>query len=114
MSKIRHDGVARYVQNRWSFEASNLYARNICSLGTYRRIGYGVYSYNATFPLYIYSIGDAKWYENSTISSATTERHRKEARPDGPTILLPTYKMREFSEGVLTTMDIKPVDYLFI
>lgn len=64
----------RHVTARALFKGTNLYSANIGYL-------YAVFSYSQTYPLYVYAKG--VWYENSDKSTQTTERHRRDARPDG-------------------------------
>lgn len=68
-----------HVTLRKAFKGANLYSANIGYL-------YAVFSYSQQYPLYVYAKGT--WYENSDKSSQTTERHRREAKPDGTTTVL--------------------------
>lgn len=71
----------RFTTTRSLFKGANLYSANIGYL-------YAVFSYSQAYPLYVYANG--KWYENSDKSTQATERHRRDARPDGVTAELRT------------------------
>lgn len=76
----------RHVSTRSLFKGTNLYSANIGYL-------YAVFSYSQMYPLYVYAKG--VWYENSDKSTQTTERHRRDARPDGvSTVLKTTVELR--------------------
>ena len=67
----------RFTTTRSLFKGANLFSANIGYL-------YAVFSYSQAYPLYVYANG--KWYENSDRFSRSTERQRREARPEGVTL----------------------------
>lgn len=67
----------RFTTTRTLFKGSNLYSANIGYL-------YAVFSYSELSPLFVYANG--KWYENSDRFSRSTERQRRDARPEGVTL----------------------------
>lgn len=79
----------RYVQNRTPFHNHNdtLWGTLFAPTQTYV-----VYSYRATWPLFIacrpIEGGPVVWFENGSKVSVTTSRHRTQAHPLCPTIVI--------------------------
>ena len=90
MDKISNSRCRAYVQRHKPFKGSNLYATPIDKGTDNHR--YVVYSYGEHFPLLIYTRGC--WFENEDRPSRTTSRHRTQAHPLCPTVVLSTHWMR--------------------
>ena len=92
--KIANRDVRQFVQRLHPFEGNNLFAQ-------YRPEGNGVryivYSYGDHWPLFIHA-GDT-WFENEDKHSVTTSKHRTQAHPHCPTVLLSTKWMLQLAKG---------------
>jgi hypothetical protein len=94
--KVANSKCRALVQQRKSFEGSNLYSRVYTNLNPDEN-WYVVYSYGEHWPLFIYANGC--WFENEEKASQTTSKHRSQAHPHTNTILLSTTWMKRLAQG---------------
>ncbi len=94
--KVANSKCRALVQQRKSFEGSNLYSRVYTNLNPDEN-WYVVYSYGEHWPLFIYANGC--WFENEDNYSQSTKRHRSQAHPHTNTILLSTAWMKRLAQG---------------
>lgn len=88
--KTANRGARRFVQNRQSFSANNLYGIAIGNR-------YTVFSYGDHWPLFYYD--GSTWYGNRDKYSVTTSRHYSQARPQADITEVSADTMRALVRG---------------
>lgn len=88
--KIANKNAREFVQKEHPFDGNNLFAQFGCSHDT-KETWYVVYSYGLHFPMFVKANGI--WFENEDKFSPTTSKHRSQAHPLCPTVLLSTRHM---------------------
>lgn len=93
--KIANRDARKFVQQRIPFQGNNLFAQAHIrrDLGEW----YAVYSYGPHHPLFVWVNGS--WFENKDRHSVTTSKHRLQAHPLCPTVLLSTEWMKRLVQG---------------
>lgn len=89
VTNVANNKCKSFVTSRTPFTGSNLYAEYLRPDQTV----YVVWSYGEHFPLYVWANG--AWYENEDGYSASTKRHKSQARPSERTVLLDTNALKE-------------------
>jgi hypothetical protein len=99
--KIANKDARHFVQKEHPFEGSNLYAQFGCNHDT-GETWYVVYSYGLHYPMFVKANG--VWFENEDKYSPTTSKHRSQAHPLCPTVLLATRHMLALSKDGYTAL----------
>lgn len=89
MYRINNSNAQKYVRMKALFRGSNLFSDRVAGL-------YVVYSYGRHWPLYVYDKESDTWYENMDVRSGTTRRHKTQAHPGCPTVLMDCQEILEF------------------
>ena len=81
MEKIANKNASEYVNNRYIFQGSNIFAEVIRPYCGVNEGLYVVYSYGHHFPMYVFDYDTREWYANEDSYSMTTSRHQSQCRP---------------------------------
>lgn len=103
--KVPNKLAREFVQKQHPFEGSNLYGRFHTTEnpdGSHTGSWYAVYSYGGHWPLFVYA--NDIWFENEDKFSSSTNRHRSQAHPHCPTVLLSTKNMFVVANGGYTEL----------
>jgi hypothetical protein len=87
--KVPNKLAREFVQKQHPFDGSNMYGQFHTNQTTHPEqpeSWYAVYSYGGHWPLFVYA--NDTWFENEEKNSSSTNRHRSQAHPQCPTVLL--------------------------